>query len=141
MLSVSTENPLYVLDTSAIMTLLEEEDGYTRVEQVLRSHDTLLPAIVLMETHYISAQVHGVETADECYAWLKQLPATIVWDLDQNLILTASRFKSQHRLSLADALIAAITTLSGGVLLHKDPEYTALKQDVEQEFLPFKKPS
>ena len=46
----------YVLDTSALLTLMEEEAGADRVEQVLMHAQVLLPWVVLLETHYITHQ-------------------------------------------------------------------------------------
>jgi hypothetical protein len=44
----------YLLDTSAILTLLEDEEGAERVEILLRQEQILLPYLVLLETYYIT---------------------------------------------------------------------------------------
>ena len=46
----------YLLDTSAILTLLEDEEGAARVEELLRQESILLPFLVLLETYYITLQ-------------------------------------------------------------------------------------
>jgi PIN domain nuclease of toxin-antitoxin system len=43
----------YLLDTSAILTLIEDEGGAARVEQVLRSQDVLVTWMSLLEVYYI----------------------------------------------------------------------------------------
>jgi predicted nucleic acid-binding protein len=53
-------------------------------------------------------------------------------------MLTASALEAEHRLSLADALIAAYARRRGAVLLHKDPEFEAVADSVELEALPYK---
>lgn len=130
----------YLLDTSALLTLIENESGAVRVEEVLREEQTLLPWPALLEVHYISRQEKGPGEADRRYALMKQLPSEILWKIDEPTLLTASRFKSAHRLSLADALIAAFAEQQDAILLHKDPEFEALADQLELEHLPYKKP-
>lgn len=128
----------YLLDTSAVFTLIEEEPGVERVEEVLREEDSLIPSPVLLEVHYISRQEQGQGEADRRYAFMKKLPSEILWRIDEPTLLTASRFKAAHRLSLADALIAAFAHQWKAILLHKDPELEALTDQVELESLPYK---
>ena len=128
----------YLLDTSAVLTFLEDEDGAERVENLLRREEIILPYLVLLETYYITLQEQPEDVADKRYALLKQLPATILWEVDEPTMLTAGRFKAYHRLSLADAIIAAFAQRQGAVLVHKDPELEALTEFVEQEVLPYK---
>jgi ribonuclease VapC len=54
------------------------------------------------------------------------------------LCASAADLKAQHRISLADAFIAASAQRLGAVLVHKDPELAALGNLVQQELLPFK---
>lgn len=132
-----SERP-YVLDTTAVLTFLEDEDGAERVETLLREEEILLPYLVLLETYYITLREQAEDVADRRYALLKQLPATILWEVDEPTLLTAGRFKATQRLSLADALIAAFAQQQGAVLVHKDPELAALTDVVAQEILPYK---
>jgi len=128
----------HLLDTSAILTLLEDEEGAERVEALLREGQVFLPFLVLLETYYITLQERSEAVADRRYALLKQLPATFLWSVDEPTLLTAARFKARHRLSLADALIAAFAVQQGAILVHKDPEFEALAELVRQEALPYK---
>ena len=128
----------YLLDTSAVLTFLEDEDGAERVEALLRQEEILLPYLVLLETYYITLQEQPEDVADKRYALLKQLPASILWEVDEPTLLTAGRFKAYHLLSLADAIIAAFAQRQGAILVHKDPELEALADFVEQEVLPYK---
>ena len=128
----------YLLDTSAVLTFLEDEDGAQRVETLLRQEAIILPYLVLLETYCITLQEQTEDVADKRYALLKQLPATILWDVDEPTLLTAGRFKANHRLSLADAIIAAFAQRQHAILVHKDPELETLAESVEQEFLPYK---
>ena len=128
----------YLLDTSALLTLIEDESGAERVEQVLTGEEVWLPWLVLLEAYYISLQERGQTEADRRYAMIKQLPATIVWEVDEPVLLTAARLKAMHHLSLADAIIAAFAIQQKAILLHKDPEFEALTGQVSLEALPYK---
>ena len=128
----------YVLDTSAIITLLEDEDGADRVEQVLQECRVLLPWTVLLEVTYISRQERGEAIAEYRFAALKELPADIIWEMDEPTLLTAARWKANYRISFADAIIAAYTLRQGATLLHKDPEFEALAGQLSMESLPYK---
>lgn len=128
----------YLLDTSALLTLIEDEAGADRVEHVLTHEQVLLPWPVLLEAYYITQQERGQVEADRRYALIKQLPVTILWDTDEPTLLTAARFKATYRLSLADALIAAFATRHDAILIHKDPEFEALTGQVTLEPLPYK---
>ena len=127
-----------LLDSSALLTLIEDEAGAERVEQVLREEETILPWMALLEIHYVTRQEKGEEEADRRFALLQQLGCKIVWEVDERLVLTASALKADHRVSLADSVIAAYASRAGAVLLHKDPEFEALADRVRLEALPYK---
>lgn len=128
----------YVLDSSAVLAFIEDEEGAERVESILQTEKVFLPCLVLLEVHYITRQERGQGEADRRYALLKQLPCEILWQLDEPTLLTASRFKASHRLSLADSMIAAFAQRQQAALVHKDPEYDVLAEEVELEALPYK---
>jgi ribonuclease VapC len=130
----------FVLDTSALFSLLEDEAGADRVESILRGEKVYLPWVALLEVHYVSLQEQGEDIANFRLALLKKLPAEIVWQHDEPALLSASRFKAQHRLSLGDALVAGIARQLNAVLVHKDPEMEALSGGVDLEALPYKHP-
>jgi predicted nucleic acid-binding protein len=134
------ESRSYLLDSSALLTLIENEDGAERVESILSKEKAFIPCVALLEVHYITRQERSQAEADRRYALLKQLPCEILSHFDEPVLLTASRFKSSHRISLADAMIAAFARRHAAVLLHKDPEYEALAGEVELEALPYKSP-
>ncbi len=138
MVATNLPEPPLLLDTSAVLTLIEDEPGADRVEAALRLESTLVPWPVLLETHYILLRDEGQAEADRCIALLKQLGVTIIWGMDEATMLTAARIKAQHRVSLADALIAAFAVRAGAVLVHKDPEFESLAGLLVMEPLPYK---
>jgi len=128
----------YLLDTSAILTLMEDEDGADRVEEILQDGQVLIPFPVLLEVYYISLQEKSEPVADERYALVRHLPVTEIWSVDEPTLLTAARLKARFRVSFADALIAAFAARQQATLVHKDPEFEALADHVQQEPLPYK---
>lgn len=132
-------NNRFVLDKSAIFTLIEDKEGASRVEQILKKGDVLISWIALMEMMYISHQEKGDEFAMRRYAMIKQIDATIIWNVDEPTLLTAAQLKASRRLSFADSIIAATAIQHNAILLHKNPEYEQLQGVVEMEILPYKK--
>jgi predicted nucleic acid-binding protein len=136
---VSAKAKPYLLDTSALLTLIENEEGAEKVEAVLREQQTLIPWLCLLELHSISQQERGNAEANTRYALTKALGSSLLWEADETLLLTAASFKAKYRLSLADTIIAAFAVKHEAILLHKDPEYEVLKTEVTQEPLPYKR--
>ena len=132
--------PRYLLDNSAVLTLIEDEPGADRVEALLRERGAgvLLPFPVLLEATYISLREAGEAAAERRYVLMRHLPCTELWEVDEPTLLTAARFKVEARVSLADALIAAYAARNDAILVHKDPEYEALDGQVMLEALPYK---
>ena len=136
--SAATELRPWLLDTSALLSFIEDEAGADRVEQALKQPTTLVPWPVLLETHYVTLQEDGQAEADRRVALIKQLNVEILWGMDESTLLTASKLKAEHRVSLADAVIAAFAIRRGAVLMHKDPEFDALAGLLPMEALPHK---
>ncbi len=133
-----SSNCIYLLDTSALLTFIDDEDGSDRVEEVLKMVGTLLPWPVLMETYYISLREEGRAEADRRYALIRHLETEILWDMNEQILLIAARLKAEHHVSLADAIVAAYAIQHKAVLIHKDPEFEALADFLPMEALPYK---
>ena len=136
--TAATGSRPWLLDTSALLSYIEDEAGADRVEQALKQPTTIAPWPVLLETHYVTLQKRGQAEADRRVALIKQLNVKILWDMDESTLLTASRLKAEHRVSLAAAIIAAFAIRRGAVLMHKDPEFDALTGLLPLEALPYK---
>lgn len=126
----------YVLDTSALFSLIEDEAGKDRVASILQKEEFILPFITLLEMHYITHHEQGLPEADRRYALLKQ--SNVLWSFDEPTLLTAARLKAENHMSLADSMIAAVAIQKQAILVHKDPEYECLENQLEMEALPYK---
>jgi len=131
-------NNVYLLDTSALMALLEDEEGAGRVEALLLSEPALIPFAALLEVYYVTLQKRGETIAAQRHETLKRTPADILWKADEQTLVAAARFKAGHRISFADALIAGFAASYNAVLVHKDPELELLTGHVAMEALPYK---
>jgi predicted nucleic acid-binding protein len=129
----------YVLDSSAILTLIEKESGDEQVKQILRTQSVFIPWIALTELLYITTREKGPKDAETRYALIKNTNSTILWDSNEELMFTAAHLKSRNRISFADSLIAAYAIQLNAILVHKDPEMESLNDKVRMEMLPFKK--
>jgi ribonuclease VapC len=128
----------YLLDTSALLTLRDDEAGAERVAEVLqqaaegqvRCHAAFISR---MELLYRIWRDEGQERAQLAYEQCMSLPLNWV-EFDESVLQQAAALKAQHPLSLADAWVAASALHTRAVLMHKDPEFQGLS--VPQELLP-----
>ena len=132
----------YVLDISALLCLREDESGAAAVEQILKESGSkgrvFVSFISLMEFAYVLQQKLGEPEARRGYLELKQLPLQVI-ESDEELGMAAARIKVTHRLSVADAWVAATAERLFAELVHKDPEFESLQNDIVLHPLPYKK--
>ncbi len=130
---------LFVLDTSALLSLRENEPGASEVEAILRQHGkkgaVFISFMSIMELAYVLEQEQGESAARQGVLQLKQLPLEVV-ESDEPLGLAAARIKAGHKLSVADAWIAATAERLGATLVHKDPEFAPLEGLIRLKALP-----
>ncbi|MDE3075467.1 MAG: PIN domain-containing protein [Chloroflexota bacterium] len=135
----------YVLDTSAILTVLREEDGAQQVVALLESsaeprnaasHRILIPFLVLMEVEHTLLRHGPAARVDMALLLVEQWPATFV-ESDVAWRHEAARIKAANGLSVADAWIAALAKLREAILVHKDPEFDGV-QGLDVLRLPYK---
>lgn len=131
-----------VLDTSAIVCVLEDESGADVVEEQLRtarSGKIQLGAscVSLVEVYYKAHQSEGEQRAHHLISVMKAWPVEFIYP-GEALCLAAGEIKAVFRLSLADAFVAATARETNAVLLHKDPEFESLRGTVNLKALPYK---
>ena len=135
-------NKKYVLDTSAIMTFLEEEAGVDTVhkllEQAQAEHITIYVSFVTFtEICYISIQEQGEKVATERLNKMEAMPINRM-ESNSKLTREAGEIKAKHHLSLADTFIAALAKITDATLVHKDPEFESLEGQINMLKLPYK---
>lgn len=130
----------YLLDTSAFLTLRDDEKGADQVAEILRMAQTqdarcFACFLTLMEIFYRVWKDEGEQESRLAYEQCQTLPIDWIHESRQ-LLEKASEIRAKHGLSLADAWISASAILNDSVLIHKDPEFEAL--DCTQLRLPYK---
>ena len=132
----------YVLDTSALFALIENEEGVSEVETLLLQaiegqHELVISIVSEIEVFYISLREQGEVIAHERLGLLNDLPVKHEL-LDVNLIRIIGELKAGYSLSFADCCIAGLAREIGAVLVHKDPEFEAIEPLEAQYKLPYK---
>ena len=130
------ESPTYLLDTSAMLALMDDEAGAGEVEKLLNQERVLIPWVALLEVHCVSTRRQGLAAADQRYGLWEKSGASILWENDERLVLQASRLKSSYDLYLADSLIAAHAIRRDSVLVHRDSDYRQLAAELKLVELP-----
>ena len=127
----------FLLDTSALLTLRDDEAGADRVAEVLNLATSGKAKcygcfITLMEVYYRVWRDEDKEAGQLAYQQCLALP--VEWMLNsETLLVRSAEYKAMYPLSIAGAWIAACAAEQGAVLLHKDPEFKPLP--VMQELL------
>ena len=132
---------LYVLDISALLTLIEDEPGADLVQDILqRSREGKVVVLVsfmsFMEVYYITLQERDTGEARARVDLMTSLPVLRVESTD-SLGQIAGELKAKQRLSVADAWIAALARDRNAVLIHKDPDFEEIKS-IQALALPYK---
>jgi len=139
---MSEATPAYVLDTSAWLTLIEDEAGSDAVQEILEQTQAgeavvFVSFMSFMEVYYITLQEHGEGEALERVNLIAALPVLRV-ESTEGLNILAAELKAMHRLSVADAWIAALAKEREATLVHKDPEFKQVEDEIDVLELPYK---
>lgn len=128
-----------ILDSYAILTYLQGEEGAARVKEIFQAAQSgeiavYLPLINLGEILYIVERKRGLEEAHRTLSALRQLPLTILPANEDN-VLAAAHIKAQFPISYADAFVIAAAHRLDAKILTGDPEFDAVRYLVEIEKL------
>ena len=131
---------VFLLDTSAWIALDEQEPGAAAVEAILA--DAWLGKVevhgsfaTLTELEYIRTQERDTQQAAELLAFARS--QRVRWlHSDDALCSEAAKLKAAHKVSFADAFVAATAQRCDAVLVHKDPEFAALQGIIKLHPLP-----
>ena len=132
-----------LLDTSAVLALLLDEAGADWVEERLyqaRSGRFSIfgSFVTLTEVDYTTRRGESAEQASLYLALLTSWPVTWVHS-SLALCRRAAELKANHSISFADSFVAATALSCEATLVHKDPEFEALRSIVPMKPLPFKR--
>ena len=128
----------YVLDTSALLTLWNDEEGADMVEHILRSNaDVSVSFMSFMEGRYRLWKSIGKKESEEFSTYLNFLPMKRV-NITDLIFEKAVEIKATSSLSVCDSWIIATAIATDSILVHKDPEFEQVKDKVTLKTLPYK---
>ena len=120
----------YVLDSSAIMSVLFDEAGASKVLELLEEasrgeSQILLPFMALMEIEYWLLRRLRDE-AERSMLLVQSWPVKVEESYPE-WRHQAARLKAEVPLSIADAWIAGLAIIQDAQLVHKDPEFNRIQ--------------
>lgn len=128
----------FVLDTSAIFALWNDEEGADTVEHILHSGAPVLVSFMtIMEGRYRLWKNADKETSDEFSRYISLLPVRRI-DMTNTIFENAIEIKAANSLSVCDSWIIATAIVTKSILVHKDPEFEQVKKMVLLKTLPYK---
>lgn len=130
----------YLFDTSALLTLWNDEQGAESVEYLLRSGVQIYVSFMsCMEGRYRIWKNAGKAESQEFAKYLDLLNLKRI-DITGSIFDKAIEIKATNSLSVCDSWIAATAIEMDAVLVHKDPEFEQLKTSAKLMALPYKPP-
>jgi len=129
----------YVLDSYAVLALLGNELGASRVEKLMLQAQSgkielWMSLINLGEVAYIIERRWGVEKLRAMLAYL-EATALLLAEVNKDQVLAAAHFKATYTVAYADAFAIALAKQHTAVLVTGDPEYRQLEHQIDIEWL------
>ncbi len=129
----------YVLDSWAVIAYLEDEPSGEQVEELIATaHEEQIPIYMSVvnvgEVWYTLAREVSEEEANAGVKMLSDLRIqfeNVDWELTQE----AARFKSQNKMSYADAFAAALAKVKKADLVTGDNEFKPLDGQIKISWL------
>ena len=134
----------FVLDSFALMALLEDESGASYVQELLeraarRECELFMSVLNLGEVLYTVESRRGLEASQQVLATVDQLPIEVV-DVGRSLALSAARLKAGAGVGYADCFVGALAQHLGGTVVTGDSDFRRIEDVVPIEWLPTVEP-
>lgn len=131
--------PKRVLDSYAVLALLNDEAGAAEVAELLTAaiesgRPLYINEINVGEVYYVVAKHRSGEDAERALDHLRALPLEWVPNAWPD-VLEAARIKVAHPVSYADAFAAATARRLDAMLVTGDPEFRSLASTVRIHWL------
>lgn len=125
----------YVLDTWAVIAYLEDEPSGEKVEDLIATaHEEQIPIFMSVvnvgEVWYTMAREISEEEANASVKSMRDLRIQFK-DANWEIAQEAARFKSQHKMSYADAFAAALAKTQKADLITGDNEFKPLDGEIK----------
>ena len=133
----------YVLDSSAILRYVDDENGAARVAEIIKSHLAGRCVAIVSAVHWgevagITCKAHGKQAMELLLSRLGAFGLQVV-AVDADRAVRASLIKVQRDLPYVDAFGVELAGDSGRhVFVTADFDFKVVGRDVKIEFLPAK---
>ncbi len=133
------KKPKFVLDSHAVVALLDKEKGYERVAErlVAAQNNELVLYMSLInwgEILYTFERERGTQFAIELEKDLDEYPMKLL-GVNRNRIRAAAQLKSTYRLSYADAFAVALARELKAAVITGDPEFRTVEGIVSVDWV------
>ncbi len=141
---MSSDTPIFVLDSFALLAFFQDEPAADEVESLLgralRGEVRLAMTVAnLGEVVYRTIREHGFERAQEVLGHIEQYDIDMV-DIDHELALMAAYVKGTHRISYADCLATALAQRLDAAVVTGDYDFARAEDAVRTEWLSTREP-
>lgn len=127
-----------VLDSSALLTLWNDEEGADRVAELLGSGKKIyISFMTLMECRYRIWKNVDRHESEKFSGYLDLLPLEVV-GVTEVIFDLAVEIKATYNLSVCDSWIIATAISTRSLLVHKDPEFEQVADRLQLEPLHYK---
>jgi ribonuclease VapC len=129
-----------LLDSYALLAYLNKETGFEKVRNALAdAQKSNLPVLMnelnVGETYYILYRKRGHDQAEYFLdTVLAGLPILMISN-DFDAVISASKIKARHALSIADCFAVATAQRENAVILTADPEFKNVENLVSIDWL------
>jgi len=136
---VTTDTPLFVLDSFALLAFFQAEPSGLRVRELLdqagRGEVSLaITTVNLGEVAYRTERRYGLKRAQGVLAKIEEYAPAVI-DVNRELALAAAHLKAQHHMSYADCLAAALAQRLDAAVVTGDPDFRQVEHLVAVEWL------
>jgi ribonuclease VapC len=128
-----------ILDSYAILSLLQNEPGADKVSELLEKaskgeEKLYMNWINVGEVYYQIIRREGKKMADETLTELQLLPITFVSVTDE-LVLSAAAEKAKYPIAFSDCFVIATAKEKRAVIVTGDPEFKAIEAEIKVEWI------
>ena len=136
---MSADLPSFVLDSFALLSHFQNENRSGRIVSILEQAQQgecrlLMSLINLGEVCNVIERRRGFQAVQFTLSVTENLPIEIL-PVDKEIVLAAAHLKAQYPISYADAFAAAAAQTYSATLLTGDPEFKALENVIQLEWL------
>jgi predicted nucleic acid-binding protein len=115
----------FVLDASALIAFLNDEDGADKVEDILQKAKrgkcvVYINKLNILEVYYGVYREDGGEKAEEALAKILNLPLIVVDAFKDDVFKEAGKLKATYKISIADSIALAEAKTRGAQILTAD---------------------